>query len=137
MSIGPLADGESAPVIALWDACGLTRPWNDAGADLQRALDGSSSTVLLARDDAGALVGSVMVGHDGHRGWLYYLAVAPKAQRGGIGGALVAAAEAWLVERGVPKVNVMVRGDNAVAGGFYDAIGYAQDDVVVRSRRLI
>ncbi len=77
-----------------------------------------------------------MVGHDGHRGWIYYLAVAPSARRGGLGRSLVEASEHWLAERGVPKLNVMVRGDNADAQGFYDAIGYGHDDVVVRSRRL-
>jgi ribosomal protein S18 acetylase RimI-like enzyme len=77
-----------------------------------------------------------MVGHDGHRGWVYYLAVSADARGGGAGRALMAACEAWLAERGVPKLNLMVRGDNAAAQGFYDALGYATDDVVVRSRRL-
>ena len=86
---------DAAAVVALWRACGLTRPWNDPDADFALALGNSTSTVLVARDDA-ALAGSVMVGFDGHRGWIYYLAVAPDRQRAGVGRALMAAAEAWL-----------------------------------------
>lgn len=127
-----------AAAIALWHAAGLTRPWNDPDADLSRALDGPSSTVLAAVVDPGAgerLVGTVMVGHDGHRGWLYYLAVAEDHRRRGVGGALVAAAEQWLAAH-VPKVQLMVRDDNAAAAGFYERLGYARQDTVVLGRRL-
>jgi len=126
---------DAAAVVALWRACGLTRPWNDPDADFALALGNSTSTVLVARDDA-ALAGSVMVGFDGHRGWIYYLAVAPDRQRAGVGRALMAAAEAWLAERGAPKVQLMVRGGNAAAVGFYEALGLERQDVVVFGRFL-
>ena len=127
------ADAETA--VALWQGCGLTRPWNDPHADFARALAGATSTILLARAD-GDVIGSVMVGHDGHRGWLYYLAVAPDRRGQGIGRALFAAAEHWLCAAGAPKVQLMVRSDNADALAFYDAIGLARQDVVVLGRFL-
>jgi ribosomal protein S18 acetylase RimI-like enzyme len=134
--IRSLSEPEAAEAVALWHAAGLTRPWNDADADLRRALEGPSSTVLAGFDDA-TLVATAMVGHDGHRGWVYYLAVCADARGHGHGRALMRACEAWLAERGVPKLNLMVRGDNAAARAFYAALDYAVDDVVVLSRRLV
>lgn len=106
-----------------------------AVADLDRALAGPSSTVLAALGDDGGLVGTVMVGHDGHRGWLYYLAVAPARRGEGIGRALVAAAEERLAEH-VPKLQLMVRTDNVAAVSFYERLGYERSEVTVLGRRL-
>jgi ribosomal protein S18 acetylase RimI-like enzyme len=132
--IDTLPPERSAEAVALWHATGLTRSWNDPDADLRRALDGPSSTVLAVT--AGErLVGTVMVGHDGHRGWLYYLAVADDHRRRGLGRALVAAAEEWLAEH-VPKVQLMVRDDNAAAAAFYERLGYVHQETVVLGRRL-
>ncbi|AOH84638.1 acetyltransferase [Sphingomonas panacis] len=126
---------DAAAVVALWRACGLTRPWNDPDADFALALATPTATVLVAREGA-EVSGSAMVGFDGHRGWIYYLAVAPERQRGGLGRALMAAAEAWLAARGVPKVQLMVREGNTAALGFYDALGLERQDVVVLGRFL-
>ncbi|WP_294322631.1 GNAT family acetyltransferase [uncultured Sphingomonas sp.] len=124
---------DAAAVVALWHACGLTRPWNDPDADFARALNGATSTILVARQGEGT-VGSVMVGHDGHRGWLYYLAVRPDLREQGIGAALFDAAEHWLRIRSVPKVQLMVREDNDAALAFYDRIGLERQGVVVLGR---
>jgi ribosomal protein S18 acetylase RimI-like enzyme len=132
--IAPATAADAAAVVALWQACGLTRPWNDPHADFARALAGPSSTILLARD--GDAIGSVMVGHDGHRGWLYYLSVAPERRGQGIGSALFAAAEEWLRAAGVPKVQLMVRSDNQAAMDFYAARGLDPQDVTVFGRFL-
>jgi len=121
--------------VELWGRAGLTRPWNDPLADLRRALAGPASTVLAGWLD-GALVATAMVGHDGHRGWVYYLAVSPEQQGRGHGRAMMAACETWLRERHVPKLNIMVRGDNSAARSFYERLDYGTDDVVVLSRRL-
>ena len=121
--------------VALWHEAGLTRPWNDPAADLRRALEGPASTVLAAVHE-GALVGTVMLGHDGHRGWVYYLAVPASSRRRGVGTALVRAAEQWLVERRIVKLQLMVRRDNETAVGFYGALGYDVVDVTVLGRRL-
>jgi hypothetical protein len=135
MVIAPLGSDRAGEAIALWEAAGLTRPWNDPRADLERALHGPSSDVL-AGVDGGRLVATAMVGHDGHRGWVYYLAVAADARRAGHGRAMMAACEAWLRGRGVPKIQLMVRSDNERAVGFYEAIGYEPGDIVVMSRWL-
>lgn len=182
--------------VRLWERTGLTRPWNDPRADLLRALDGPSSTVLAALDETilhetgrdeigldhpgvrdagcdhatlhetavdetapghstaghatagrssagpglpdadqpsgrGRLIGTVMVGHDGHRGWVYYLAVDPARQGEGIGRALMAAAETWLAQRGIPKVQLMVRATNASVVAFYERLGYDDQECLV------
>lgn len=127
------ADREAT--VALWEAAGLTRPWNDPRGDFDLALATATSAILLAEDDT-AIVGSVMVGFDGHRGWVYYLASAPDRRGQGIGRTLMTAAEDWLKALGSPKIQLMVRGDNAVARGFYDALGYDLQDVVVIGRRF-
>ena len=130
----PAALAEDA--VGLWHRSGLTRPWNDPRADLQRAVRGATSTVLAACDERGHLIGTSMVGHDGHRGWVYYLAVAADQQRRGVGRALVRASEQWLAERGVPKVQLMVRQGNEDVIAFYASLGYEDGEVVVLGRRL-
>ena len=122
-------------LVALWEDCGLTRPWNDAAADARLALEAPASTIFGIRNE-GVLVGSVMLGFDGHRGWVYYLAVAPGHRRSGFGRALMAAAEDWLRERGAPAVRLMVRQENALAGGFYRALGYETQQVSTLGKRL-
>lgn len=133
--VRPLAATDpTQPIVALWDACGLTRPWNDVLADLMMARDGPQSAVLLGHE-ADALAATVMVGFDGHRGWVYYLAVALQARGCGHGRTMMAAAEAWLRARGCPAIRLMVREDNA-AIGFYRALGYTRQEVVTWGRRL-
>ena len=122
-------------VIALWEACGLTRPWNDPAADYRLAVANETSVILLAYSE-GELVASVLTGFDGHRGWVYYLAVAPYAQKQGLGRKMMAAAEHWLRERNAPKIQLMVRDDNEAAIGFYKALGYDVQPVVTIGRRL-
>jgi ribosomal protein S18 acetylase RimI-like enzyme len=126
---------DAAAVVALWEAAGLTRPWNDPLRDFTLALDGPTSTVLIIRDED-HVGGSVMVGFDGHRGWVYYLAVAPDRRRSGLGRVLMAAAEAWLRARGAPKIQLMVRADNEAALGFYEALGLERQQVVTLGRFL-
>lgn len=114
---------------------GLTRPWNDPVADFRRALATPASDMLVARI-GGSLAGAVMVGDDGHRGWVYYLGVDPQRRRRGIGGALMAAAEDWLGRRGCAKIMFMVRNDNLATKAFYAALGYEENAVVTMGRRL-
>ena len=126
---------DDAAVMALWSQCGLTRPWNDPLADLALARSGGHSVLLVARA-AGTIIGSAMVGGDGHRGWIYYLAVAPDLQRSGLGRELMAAAERWVRAQGLPKLQLMVRDGNDSAAGFYAALGYELQPVQVWGRRL-
>jgi ribosomal protein S18 acetylase RimI-like enzyme len=126
---------DEAAVTALWEACGLTRPWNDPASDFRLAVDGATSVILVLRDEAG-LAASVMTGFDGHRGWVYYLAVARGRRRRGLGREMMAAAEAWLRARGVPKIQLMVRDDNEAALAFYEALGLERQKVVTLGRFL-
>lgn len=135
MTIADLSLDGADDAVALWRTCGLTRPWNDPHADLVRALEGSTSTVLGSLHD-GRLVGTVMTGHDGHRGWVYYLAVHPDVRRRGLGRGLMQAGEQWLRERGVPKLNLMVRTDNAAVVHFYNSLGNEDGKVLVLGKFL-
>lgn len=133
--IRPMADGEEAAVIALWQACGLTRPWNDPAEDLAFARGKPASDVLVGLVD-GEIIASAMVGHDGHRGVMYYVSVHPDCRRTGAGSAIVRAAENWLKARGVWKMNLLVRRGNEQVLGFYDALGYTTAERVVLERWL-
>nr|WP_277871726.1 GNAT family acetyltransferase [Cryobacterium sp. MDB2-33-2] len=135
MHIADLTPADLGSASALWDQAGLTRPWNPPELDLLRALAGETSTVL-GLFDGKTLVGTVMVGHDGHRGWVYYLAVDDTHRGTGLGRRLMAAAEDWLRERGVVKLQLMVRSANAAVLSFYDRLGYEDADVQVRAKWL-
>ena len=132
--VQPLGPADVGAAAALWEAAALTRPWNDPRADFHAAL-GCPTAAVLGRRDGDTLVGTVMAGFDGHRGWLYYLAVAPGRRGEGIGRALVAAAEAWLEGQGASAVRLMLRDGNE-AGGFYRALGYDAQAVTVWGRPL-
>ncbi|WP_295854915.1 GNAT family acetyltransferase [uncultured Microbacterium sp.] len=136
VEIRPFTLDDEDAVVALWEAAGLTRPWNDPRADIRRKLTVQPELFLVAFD-ADRVVGSVMAGYDGHRGWLYYLATAASHRGQGIGRALVAEAERLLEAMGCPKVQLMVRPDNTGARGFYDELGYEPFDTWATGRRLI
>lgn len=126
-------------VIELWRECGLLRQWNDPVRDIDRKLADSSWGLLVAEQDE-RLVGAMMVGYDGHRGSVNYLAVAPDMHGTGLGRRLVAYGEAQLLARGCPKVNLSVRADSASAIGFYEHLGYVvegSDHAVALGHRLI
>ncbi|PFG17512.1 acetyltransferase (GNAT) family protein [Propionicimonas paludicola] len=133
--IEALGSADATAAVALWEEADLNRPWNDAGSDFRRALESPSSTVLGIRD-GGRLVGTAMVGWDGHRGWVYYLAVAGSHRGRGLGRELMAAAEHWLKEVGAPKIQFMVRTENDAVLSFYDHLGYIPQYCVVLGRRL-
>jgi ribosomal protein S18 acetylase RimI-like enzyme len=128
------ADDEAA-VVALWRACGLTVAYNDPIRDFRFARGRASSDILLG-ETAGVLRASVMVGHDGHRGWMYYVSADPDARRAGFGRRIVEAGEDWLRERGVAKVMLMVRDTNTVAVPFYEKLGYENTPRIVMSKWL-
>ncbi|MEJ1089920.1 GNAT family acetyltransferase [Microbacterium sp. Mu-80] len=127
---------DTEPVVALWDEAGLIRPWNDARADIQRMLAVWPGLLIVA-EDGGTIVGSVMGGYDGHRGWLYYLATAAGRRGEGIGRMLVEEAERRLIALGCPKVQLMVRPGNEIVFAFYDQVGYERFDIGMTGKRLI
>lgn len=140
MRIRAYEAGDEAAVVALWNDCGLVRPWNDPHKDIARKLTVQPEMFLVAtvqEEGIDRLVATAMVGYDGHRGWVNYLAVTPGRQRLALGRRLMAEAEAMLLVRGCPKINLQVRTTNAGVIAFYKKLGYAQDDAVSLGKRLI
>ncbi|QEO16282.1 GNAT family acetyltransferase [Agromyces intestinalis] len=140
MLIRSFAEGDAEPVVALWREAGLVVPWNDPYRDIRRKLDVQPDLFLVAvrpGEGAGEVVGTAMVGYDGHRGWVNYLAVSASLRGGGLGRRLMAEAERLLLERGCPKLNVQVRSTNAEVLEFYRRLGYAEDHAVGLGKRLI
>ncbi|MFV9474626.1 GNAT family acetyltransferase [Advenella sp. RU8] len=129
-----LEDGEA--VIRLWNECGLVRPWNDPRKDIERKLT-TQPELFLVSEKNGVVVGSAMIGYEGHRGWVYYLAVDPACQGQGIGQALMQEAENRLIERGCPKIQLLVRSNNSKVLAFYEKLGYEVGDVLMLGKRLI
>lgn len=123
LEIDAINDSDVENVVALWQRCGLTRPWNDAHADIALARQRDNSTILVGRD-GGAIVATVMVGHDGHRGWVYYVAVDPDIRKRGFGRVIMAAAEDWLRAAGIAKLQLLVRRENEQANAFYGSLGF-------------
>ena len=123
LAIAPIEDNDVTDVITVWRRAGLVRDWNDPTDDIALARRDTNATVLLGRLD-GKPAASVLVGHDGHRGWVYYVSVDLDYRGKGFGRDIMRAAEDWLRQRGIQKLQLMVRGDNAQVHAFYESIGY-------------
>lgn len=137
MKIRPYQSGDQDALIALWHECGLLRPWNDPERDIERKLGVQPELFLVGIDDAEQVIATAMVGYDGHRGWVNYLAVTPGKRRLSLGRQLMHEAERLLLERGCPKLNLQVRTGNLEVLEFYRKLGYIQDEVVSLGKRLI
>jgi len=135
VQIRPYGDDDFAACAGLWDRCGLTVWYNDPARDIALWQQSPSAEIFVATS-GGGVVGSLCCGHDGHRGWLYYVAVDPEYQQRGIGAELVRHAEAWLSRQGIRKVQLMVREGNRKVIGFYAALGYAVTPRAVMARWL-
>ncbi|MEC7496491.1 MAG: GNAT family acetyltransferase [Pseudomonadota bacterium] len=127
---------DTASVISLWEACGLTRPWNDPQKDISRKMTDNNGCFWVA-EVSGVVVASIMIGYDGHRGSINYLAIAPEHQRSGLGAKLMRRAEAYLIERKCPKVSICVRKNNEAVLAFYRQLGFEIDEVHFLAKRLI
>lgn len=136
MLIRPFERADTEAVVTLWERCGLTRPWNDPRKDIERKLTVQPELFLVGVDDD-VVIGSVMAGYDGHRGWVNYLAVDPGHRRAGLAGRLMSVVELKLRALGCPKVSLQVRAGNEVALDLYTALGYEPDHTVVLGKRLI
>jgi ribosomal protein S18 acetylase RimI-like enzyme len=135
LSIADIRDADVADVVALWQRCGLTRPWNDPAADIALARKGQNATVLVGRD-GGTIIATAMVGHDGHRGWVYYVATDPDRRQQGHGRAIMNAAEDWLRQTGIEKMQLMVRSNNTKVQAFYQSIGYGEQQRIIYAKWL-
>lgn len=136
LQIRPFRPEDQATVIALWQACGLTRPWNDPAKDIERKR-AEQPELFFVGEWGGRIVASAMAGYDGHRGWVNYLSVEPALQGRGLGAALMRHIEAQLTARGCPKLNLQVRQGNDAVLGFYARLGYGDDQVIGLGKRLI
>ena len=136
MIIKPYTPEYEDAVIELWQKCDLTRPWNNPRLDIERMLKIYPELFLIGLID-GRLAGTVMGGYEGHRGWVYYLAVDPDLRRQGLGRQMMAAVEEKLLAKGCPKINIQVRGENTEALAFYNKIGYNTEDRISLAKRLV
>lgn len=135
MIVSPIVDADIPVVIDLWQRCNLARPWNDSAADIALARRDENSDILIGRD-GDRIVASVLVGHDGHRGWVYYVAVDPDHQGKDFGRGIMAAAEDWLRARGIEKLMLLVRSDNTKVQKFYEKLDYVEQDRVLYAKWL-
>jgi ribosomal protein S18 acetylase RimI-like enzyme len=134
--IRPFQETDRAAAVRVWLESGLCHPANDPHKDIDRKLGHSPEGFLVAEAE-GLVVGTVMAGYDGHRGWINYLGVLPEWQQRGIGGALLERAEALLRAMDCPKINLQVRSTNLEVIAFYEARGYLQEDRANLGRRLV
>lgn len=128
-------ESDEARVIELWTFAGLVRAWNDPKKDIARKLKVQRELFLVAELE-GTVVGVVMAGYEGHRGWVNYLAVDIGQRRRGIGSALMRDAERRLRLLGCPKINLQVRAENSDIQAFYATLGFKDDSVVSLGKRL-
>jgi ribosomal protein S18 acetylase RimI-like enzyme len=136
--IRPFGEGDTDAVIRLWQDCGLTRLWNDPRKDIARKLTTQPELFLVvAEENSAAVIATAMVGFDGHRGWISYLAVASDHRGKGHARALMAEAERLLIELGCPKLMLMVRAENTTVIDMYEHLGYALEPTRVLGKRLI
>jgi ribosomal protein S18 acetylase RimI-like enzyme len=133
--IEEFTEKDEGPVVALWERCGLLRPWNDPHEDIARKLHIQRDLFLVGKLDE-EVVATVMGGYEGHRGWVNYLAVDPDRQRQGLGRAMMEEIQRRLESLGAPKINLQIRDDNLAAAAFYERIGFARDKVISMGKRL-
>ena len=135
MQIRPYQPADETAVIDLWQRCDLVRPWNDPRKDITRKLKVNGEMFLIGEID-GWIVGTVMAGYEGHRGWINYLAVDPNHRRHGLARELMRRAEELLRAAGCPKINLQIRGGNEPVIAFYRSLGYQVDPVTSMGKRL-
>ena len=135
MEIRVFVEADTDAVIDLWQLANLTHPNNDSALDIKRKMNDSPWGFLVAMDGK-TIIGSIMVGYDGHRGWINYLACHPNYRRRGVAKSLMNEAKKLLLERGCPKINLQVRSGNEAAVKFYESIGYLDDNVTSFGLRL-
>lgn len=127
---------DTEAVIKLWQTCDLTRPWNDPQKDIDRKMMDRNGAFWVGRID-GIIMASIMIGYDGHRGSINYLAIDPAFKGRGFGRLMMQRAEEFLISIDCPKISFCVRRGNEPVIEFYDKIGYKPDDVLFFGKRLI
>ncbi len=136
MKIRPYTPADRDALVKLWRDCQLLVPHNDPDRDIERKLKVNPEWFVVGLKDS-ELIASCMIGYDGHRGWINYLAVSPTWQRQGFARQLMQFAEERLKEAGCPKINLQIRSENQAVRNFYQKLGYATDPVISMGKRLI
>ena len=136
LSIRPATEADEDSVITLWRDCGLVVSHNDPHADFRFARGKDNSDILVGAGAEGHVAAAIMVGHDGHRGWLYYVAVDPARRKRGLGRLIVQAALDWLEAKGLPKAQLMIRDTNTEVAAFYERIGFRPIPRIVMEKWL-
>ncbi len=136
IGVRPFGPDDEAAIVALWSRVFPDdRPWNAPAAIVARKCAQNDGLIFVATL-AGSVVGGVIAGYDGQRGWLYHLAVDATCRRRGIGRALMRAVERELGLRGCPKINLQVLPSNRDVVAFYERLGYAVEERVSMGRTL-
>ncbi len=135
LEIRPFTELDRAALIELWSLSGLHHPPNDPDEEIDRKL-AHDPEHLLVGVLADELVGSVMVGYEGRRGWVNALASHPDHRGAGIGRAMMAEAERVLADLGCPKINLQIRTTNTEVIAYYKELGYFVDDAISMAKRL-
>jgi ribosomal protein S18 acetylase RimI-like enzyme len=135
VSVGRIEPADESGVVALWaEVFAGDPPWNEPRAVLARKLAEKDGLVFVAR--AGErVIGSVLGGYDGVRGWIYHLAVDPAERRRGIASRLMREVECALTERGCLKINLQVRATNSAVVAFYRSLGYELEERLSLGKR--
>jgi ribosomal protein S18 acetylase RimI-like enzyme len=135
MIIRPFTETDESMVVELWVEAGLTRPWNDPAKDIRRK-SGVQPNLFLVAEEHDVVVGTIMAGYDGHRGWINYLAVRSDSRGLGIARRLMERVEQDLSDLGCPKVQLQVRPENRAVSGFYEHLGYEPYEAINLGKRL-
>ena len=135
MKVRPYLPGDEEAVVELWRKCDLIKPWNNPKQDIERKLKVNPELFLVGLVDS-RIVATVMGSYDGHRGWIYYLAVDPVFQRRGWGKQIMGAVEERILAMGCPKINLQIRSDNLDAVKFYENIGYKVEERISMGKRI-
>ncbi len=136
IQVRPYVESDEAAVAALWREVFPGAPsWNHPETDIRRKLAVQREMFLVAALGS-EVVGTAMAGYDGHRGWVYYVAVSPRHRRQGIGTALMRNVEQGLASLGCPKLNLQVRASNREVVAFYQKLGYKVEERVSMGKRL-
>ncbi|HVJ44151.1 MAG TPA: GNAT family acetyltransferase [Dongiaceae bacterium] len=123
LRIRPYAAEDFTALVALWDEAGLNKTHNEPARDIAKMCASPNCQIYLGTIDE-KVVATIMVGHDGHRGWIYRLAVAEAERRKGYGAELMELAENWLTARDIVKCQLMIRHENDAVEAFYSELGY-------------
>jgi ribosomal protein S18 acetylase RimI-like enzyme len=136
MIIRTYRESDHDAVVALWGRSLTTRPWNEPSEAIRRKLQVEREQFLVAEIE-GQVVGTTIAGYDGHRGWIYSVAVDEKHRRKGIATAMIREAEQILKALDCPKINLQVMPNNPAAVALYQSLGYAVEDRVSMGKPII